>query len=289
MIECLEKYISVYNNKIQSTIYFTKSTNKTPLITIHGGPGFCHNYLEPLHRLANERPVIFYDQLDCGQSDRPSNKENWTIDYYVDELETLIKTLKLEKVILYGHSWGAVIASEYALKNSNVEKLILASPYLSYSLWQATANKYIKKLKRVHRKAIIKGQEQGDYCGNEYLMAQNAYYQKYVTGAETLPSYYYKSAELAGREVYNYMWGPNEFTIAGTLKDYEIGDRLRELKIPVLFSCGKYDEASPKDCKKLMKKIINSKLAVFKKSAHLPHITKSEEYLTVIRNYLKMD
>src|SRR5262249_40945583 len=57
-----------------------------PLLTLHGGPGYPHDYLEPLEGLSDERPVIFYDQLGCGRSDRPNDKALWQVDRFVREL-----------------------------------------------------------------------------------------------------------------------------------------------------------------------------------------------------------
>src|SRR5262249_10200477 len=87
-----------------------------PLLILHGGPGIPHDYLEPLDALANERPVVFYDQLGCGNSDRPKDKSLWTIEQFVDELAKVRAALKLDRVHILGHSWGTILAVEYMLK-----------------------------------------------------------------------------------------------------------------------------------------------------------------------------
>ena len=89
------------------------SGSGTPLLLLHGGPGVPSYYLKPLMALADERPVIFYDQLGCGHSDRPADSTLWTIDRYVEELDQVRRTLGLSQVHLLGHSWGTILANEY--------------------------------------------------------------------------------------------------------------------------------------------------------------------------------
>jgi proline-specific peptidase len=81
-----------------------------PLLCLHGGPGFTHYYLEPLELLADQRQVIFYDQLGCGNSDRPEDVTLWTVERFVDELVTVRQTLGLNRLHLFGSSWGGMLA-----------------------------------------------------------------------------------------------------------------------------------------------------------------------------------
>ncbi|MFA5301678.1 MAG: alpha/beta fold hydrolase [Bacteroidales bacterium] len=94
--------------------------NGIPLLTVHGGPGAPHQYLNPLQALADQRPVIFYDQLGCGRSDRPTDPALWTVERFVEELHIL------------GQSWGSMLAVEYVLRKKpiGIRSLILSGPYL---------------------------------------------------------------------------------------------------------------------------------------------------------------
>jgi proline iminopeptidase len=78
----------------------------TPVLLLHGGPGFTSHYLEAVGRLADERPVVFYDQLGAGRSDRPEDLTLWKAERFVEELAQIRAALGLEKVHLLGHSWG---------------------------------------------------------------------------------------------------------------------------------------------------------------------------------------
>ena len=98
-----------------------------PLLTLHGGPGAGHDYLEPLEALAGDRPVVFFDQLGCGRSEQPDDHALWHIERFVEEVAAVRAALGLERIHLLGHSWGGWLAIEYMLgKPPGVESLILA-------------------------------------------------------------------------------------------------------------------------------------------------------------------
>ena len=92
-----------------------EETGATPLLCLHGGPGFTHYYLEPLEALAEHRRVIFYDQLGCGRSDHPDDLRLWTVDRFVEELAQVRAALHLDQLHLFGSSWGGMLAMQYTL------------------------------------------------------------------------------------------------------------------------------------------------------------------------------
>jgi proline iminopeptidase len=91
----------------------------TPLLVLHGGPGAPHDYLENLIALADERPVVFYDQLGCGRSERPDDPSLWRVERFVAELAAVLQTLGLSRVNLLGQSWGTMLAVEYLLSGTS--------------------------------------------------------------------------------------------------------------------------------------------------------------------------
>jgi len=114
-----EGYIKVTGGRIWYKIVGKKSNNP-PLVVLHGGPGYPHNYLEPIAALSNQRQVIFYDQLGCGNSDRPNDTKLWTVERFVQELGEVIDTLKLNQYHILGQSWGAALGASFALQNLRV-------------------------------------------------------------------------------------------------------------------------------------------------------------------------
>lgn len=110
---------------------------KFPVLMLHGGPGIPHDRLEPLKALVKTgRPVIFYDQLGCGNSDRPDNPSLWSVELFLDELARVRRFLGLDRIHLFGHSWGGMLAMEYALTQADgILSLTLASSPANIPLW----------------------------------------------------------------------------------------------------------------------------------------------------------
>ena len=103
-----------------------------PLVVLHGGPGLSSSYVSSLEGLAPERPVVRYDQLGCGRSDRPDDAALWRVETYVEELDALRRELGLDRIHLLGHSWGGQLALEYLLtRPKGVASLVLASSLFS--------------------------------------------------------------------------------------------------------------------------------------------------------------
>ncbi|MGH2651639.1 MAG: alpha/beta fold hydrolase, partial [Actinomycetota bacterium] len=86
--------------------YGTIGDGGIPLLCLHGGPGMSHDYLDTLADLADRRMVVFYDQLGCGQSERPDDPSLWTIERSVAEVAAVREALGLERMHLFGNSWG---------------------------------------------------------------------------------------------------------------------------------------------------------------------------------------
>src|SRR5438445_7961295 len=103
------------------------ATGAAPLLALHGGPGSTHNYFAPLERLGGERPVVLYDQIGCGSSERPKDNE-WSADVFREEVDAVRSQLGLERIHLLGTSWGGMLALEHALAGAEgVTSLTLSS------------------------------------------------------------------------------------------------------------------------------------------------------------------
>ena len=87
------------------------------LFCLNGGPGLPCDYVRDAHSWLADKGyrVVAFDQLGCGSSDRPEDAALWTIERYVEEVETVRRALNLGKVHLYGQSWGTWLGIEYAL------------------------------------------------------------------------------------------------------------------------------------------------------------------------------
>lgn len=282
MIKRKEGYIDVPGGKVW---YEIVGENKSiPLIVLHGGPGYPHDYLQPLEDLSDTKDVIFYDQLGCGNSDRPTEKSLWTVERFVIELEEIIRQLNLEKYHILGHSWGSALAVSLALKKPRgLVSLILSDPYLSTPIWEKDANRLLQELPEDMQKAL-KG---GIARSKEYKEASNEFYDRYVKRLRPLPEVFTLSKKKKNNDLYTFMWGPEEFCATGTLKDFDPTKRLSEIKIPVLLLCGRYDEATPESTQYFQSLFPNAQHKVFEESAHYPFWNKRKEYIRTVKEFLQ--
>ncbi len=261
----------------------------TPLLMLHGGPGASSDYLEPLEALADERPVIFYDQLGGGNADRPDDPSLWTVNRSVAEVAAVREALGLDEVHILGQSWGTALVAEYVLAGGQegVRSLVMSGPCLSAARWAEDQQEYISDLPESARAAIRESEASGNFSSPEYQEAMSLFYNRHVCRMEPWPDCLNRSFEKLGHPVYEQMWGPSEFTVTGTLREYDCTARLGRIAVPVLFTCGEFDEASPKTTAYYASLVPNAEVAIFEGASHEHHLEKSEEYLETVRKFLR--
>ncbi len=287
-MEKVEGYINVEGGKIWYCIYGADSPG-IPLLTVHGGPGAPHNYLLPLVELSNQRPVIFYDQLGCGNSERPEDLRLWNTQRFTDELAELRKQLNLDTVFLLGQSWGTMLIAEYMLRHKpvGVKKLILSGPYLSTPKWVDDQKILVSQLDKKVRDMILRCEEKSDYNHPDYLEAMNVFYSHYLCTINPWPEQLNDAMAGMGMDVYYHMWGPSEFTMNGTLKHVDLCNKLNEIDCPVLLSCGEFDEARPETTNFYKSCFRNAEMYVFKGASHSHILEKPLEYISVLNSFLE--
>lgn len=259
----------------------------TPVILLHGGPGFSSVYLKSLEALGDDRPVVRYDQLGAGRSDPVNDTTLFTIPHFVSELDSLRSALRYERVHLLGHSWGTVLAFEYYRAHpQRVASLTLASPALSVPAWAANAAKLVRTLPDSAREAIRVREATRDYDAPDYVSAVNEYYAKYVMlrpEQEDLDSAF----KTMNSGLYQYMWGPSEFTPTGTLRTYDATRQLRRVRVPTLYTVGEMDEAGPEIVTRFAKATPRARLEVIPDAAHIATWDNPEATLRVVRSFLR--
>ena len=259
-----------------------------PILLLHGGPGFSSHYLDRLRLLSDERPVVFYDQLGAGRSERPADVTLWRVERFVEELAQLRKTLGLTRVHILGHSWGTQLAVDYLLtKPKGVRSVVLSSPALSIPRWIQDADR-LRKTLPVEMQAVMGRHERaGTTDSEEYQGVMMAYYKRYLCRLDPWPKEVEDSFASFNPAVYGTMWGPSEFYATGNLKDYDRTSRLRELRLPVLFTAGRYDEATPETTRWYHELAPGSSFVVFESSAHLAMVEETDRYVAVIREFIR--
>nr|WP_315383545.1 proline iminopeptidase-family hydrolase [uncultured Sphingomonas sp.] len=229
--------------------------DKTPMLTLHGGPGAAHNYLLSLQALADERPVIFYDQLGCGKADAPQDESIYTIQRAVDEVDAVRAALGLHRMVLYGHSWGTLQAIEYLCqgRGSGVEKLILGGAFASTPQVVAGMHRLIASMPDGYA-AKLHALEAADKTGTpEYAALTQAFYDRFVLRTPPTPDALASFDALSKSIAYRVLNGPNEFTIIGKIKDWDRRKDLKQITQPTLLTTGEFDEVTM-DCHQTLKK-----------------------------------
>jgi proline iminopeptidase len=262
---------------------------KTPLLVLHGGPGTGHNYLLPLKALADERSVVFYDQLGCGKSDAPENDSLYTIPRSVEELAAVRKALGLDKMILYGHSWGSVLAIEYLLSmgSDGVEALVMGGAIPSIPQASAGMQRLIAALPSGAGQRLHELEAAGQKESKEYQDLVGLFYQTHLCRTDPWSDDVNASLENLGKSpAYRVMNGPNEFTIVGTIKDWDRTADLGQIALPTLLTTGEHDEITL-DCHQTIQKAVKgSELLIFGDCSHLTMNEKPEAYVKALRGFL---
>jgi L-proline amide hydrolase len=264
---------------------------KLPLLVLHGGPGASHDYLEPLEVMAQTgRRVIFYDQLGGGNSDHPHDPSLWTVDLFVEELGVVRKALGLNQVHLLGQSWGGMLGMEYALTQpSGLASLIVADSPASIPLWISEANRLREQLPPDIQHTLTQHEQQGTTDSQEYQEAMLVFYRRHVCRVDPMPECVARTFEKMERypEVYHTMNGPSEFHVIGTLKTWDITDRLPEITVPTLLLSGRYDEATPLIVETIHRSIPGSEWILFENSSHMPHVEETERYVHALEAFFQ--
>jgi proline-specific peptidase len=259
----------------------------TPLLCLHGGPGFTHYYLEPLEALAGRRQVIFYDQLGCGRSDRPDDTALWTVQRFVEELAVVRDALGLSRMHLFGSSWGGMLAMQYLLdRRPELESLILCGSPASMIRWVKDCDELLAAQPDEVRRVIREHEEAGFTACPEYQAAILGFYREHVCRLSPWPAGLERSFAEAGYEVYTTMNGPSEFTVTGSLKTWDIMDRLPEITVPTLLVGGRHDECRPGHMEEMHRRIAGSRLSIIEDASHLCFAEQPQEFTGLVNSFL---
>lgn len=259
----------------------------TPLVLLHGGPGFPSYYLKPFEDLGDDRQVIRYDQLGAGKSGTTTDTTLFTIPHFVAELDSLRAHLGVRRWDVLGHSWGSILAVEYYRAHPDrVRALVLASPVMDIPAFEARARSLVATLSDSAQRAIAAAEASGDYASAGYQAAMNEFYSLYVWRHPQQPDLDSALSQF-NQAIYTYMQGPSEFTITGTLKDWTALPWLPSIAVPTLFTVGEFDEVGPALVREQAALVPGSRYELLAGSAHLTPWDAREANIQVVRAFLR--
>jgi proline-specific peptidase len=258
-----------------------------PLLALHGGPGSTHNYFAPLERLAEERTVVLYDQIGCGRSDRPQDIE-WSVGVFCDELLAVRDQLGLDRIHLLGSSWGGMLALEHALSGAEgIVSLVLSSTLASVDEWAAEQRRLRAALPAAVVEVLDRHESAGTYDDPEYERAMEAFFDRhFYRGPKPRPELERMAAEKS-TEVYRAMQGPNEWTVTGALRGWDVRKRLGEIDVPTMVIRGRYDMCTDVIAATLVNAIRGAREVVLEESSHTPVLEETDRYLNAVGGFLR--
>lgn len=259
----------------------------TPILMLHGGPGGTSYSMYALSPLADEHTLIVFDQIGTGRSGNLRDTSMMRMDYFVDRLHAFVKAMGLNKFIIYGHSWGTMLALDYYLAHpEGIQAIIMNSPLVSTEYWMKDADTLIAALPDTVQQIIKRSNAEAQYDSPEYRYAIWVHYKNYISRGGRVPGPDSIDRVAGNRLMYLYMWGPSEFRSTGTLQNYDRLDRLDELDVPVLWITGEYDEARPATVKYYHSLDPGSDFAVIRDAGHGTMHDNQEENVRLIRDFL---
>lgn len=258
----------------------------TPLLFIHGGPGFL-SVMDELRELADTRPVYFYDQLGCGRSERSHDAAMYELDDYVEELAAVRDALCPRDVVLVGHSWGTALAVEYVVRYrpEGVKGLVLSGPLISAPLWERDQREHLSKLPEAVRAVVDKAEKRGVY-DEAYMGAMMVYYRRHLCRLDPWPACLAKAFGEMNLDIYRRLWGESEFTITGTLKNLDLTPFLSGISVPTLYIAGEHDEAGIETVKRCRDLTPKGELAILPNASHCHYLEQPELFRAVVREFL---
>lgn len=259
-----------------------------PVVLLHGGPGFQHGSFASLRGLGADRPVVLYDQLGSGRSDHPDDPALWQTDRFVAELAQIRAALGLSDCHLLGHSWGAMLLAAYMHEQpSGVRSVVFSSGCLDAQRWAADQAAYVQQLPDEMQQAIAAVEAGGSVDAPGYKAAMDEFYRRHYCRITPWPAEVQDDFDQLNAAVYEQMWGPAEFYATGSLKDFDATPWLPDIHVPVLFTCGRYDEATPQSTARYQSRVTGAQFHVFEHSGHMTYVEESEAYLQVVGGFLR--
>jgi len=259
-----------------------------PLLAVHGGPGLPHNYISSLERLADEREVIFWDQLGCGNSECPSNVGLWTMERSVAEMEAVIQALGLNGFHVFGNSWGGMLAQQYVLDvSSGAVSLTISNSIASIPQFSEMVARLKTELDVATQSAIDRHEAAGTTHSAEYQAAIRTWNETYLCRLLPWPKQLQEAFQKMGAEIFETMFGPSDFHIVGTIRSWDVLDRLPEIALPTLVLAGRFDECAPEHMWEMHQRIGGSRFELFDSSAHMPFIEEPHRFDQVMRDFLR--
>jgi proline iminopeptidase len=269
---------------------------KIKVLLLNGGPGATHEYFECFESflLPQNIEIIYYDQLGCGLSDNPKDTSLWDLSRYVEEVEQVRKAHHLTKDNFYllGHSWGGILAMQYALKyQDNLKGLIISNmmsscpdygKYAQEVLAPQFDQKVLDTIRQIEKK--------GDFENPKYMeLLMPNFYAKHICRIplDQWPEPMTRSFGKMNQSLYVTMQGPSEFGVGGNLVNWDVKKLLPQIKVPTLTIGGKFDTMDPEHMKWMSTQVQHGRFLLCPEGSHMSMYDDQKDYFPGLISFIK--
>jgi len=260
---------------------WTKRVGNNPrlkVLLLHGGPAATHEYFEAADSWFPGAGVeyYYYDQLGSAYSEQPDLPELWTIPRFVDEVEQVRQALGLNRdnFVLMGHSWGGILAIEYALAHQDQLKgLVIANMMSSIPAYNRYAHDVL--MPAMDQKALkelldIESRRAWDEPRYEELLLSSYYPEHFVRmPPESWPEPLLRGFSKINKKIYIPMQGPSEMGAGGLLEQWDRSADLAKIKVPTLVVGARYDTMDPEHMAWMAKQIPGARYLFCPNGSHM--------------------
>ena len=276
---------------------WTKRFGNNPqmrLLLLHGGPGATHEYFECFESFLPVEGIefIYYDQLGSAYSDQPEDSRLWNIERFVNEVEQVRQALGLNNNNFYilGHSWGGILAVEYALKHQeHLKGLIISNMMSSCPEYDAYAENVLADQMDPAVLEEIKGLEaKGEFQNPRYMeLLIHHFYMKHICRLPEWPDPVNRAFAKINQEIYVIMQGPSEFGISGRLENWNRKVELKNISVPTLVIGAEHDTMDPEHMKWMASQVQNGSYLYCPKGSHMCMWDDQQTYMDGLIKFIK--
>jgi len=266
-------------------------TGPVPVLTLHGGPGMSHYYLECFEEFLprDEFRFWYYDQLGCGFSDRPDDPTLWTVERYTEEVEQVRRALGLERFVLFGHSWGGFLAIEYALRyQQRLAALVISNMTASTAAYVEYAKVLRAQLPPDVLARMAAFEARREYHAPEYEeLLRTTLYQRHLCRLDPWPEPLERALRFLNAQVYETMQGPDEFNIIGNYKDWDRWSDLHRIGVETLLLGGRHDTMSPAQIARMSQLMPRARAVICENGSHMAMYDDQARYFAALLGFLR--
>jgi proline iminopeptidase len=280
---------------------WVKRTGNNPdlkVLLLHGGPGATHEYLEACDSFLPAAGVeyYYYDQLGSGFSDQPDEPSLWDLDRFVDEVEQVRRALGLHSgnFVLYGQSWGGILATEYALHyQQHLRGLVISNMMFSVPAYNAYAEQVLMPVMDQAALTEIKSLEaSGQTEDPRYMELLNE--QHYIHHVLRMPVADWPDPVQRGfahinPAIYVSMQGPSELGISAdaSLAHWDRTADLASIEVPALVIGAAHDTMDPAHMEVMASRLPAGQYLHCPDGSHLAMYDDQETYFTGLIDFLR--